>query len=297
MPCLPPSGLQLLPELERLQRAVVVLQGGQRGRLPEDAAERLVLSAKADPCEAVPLHKVYGRRGGAGLYPHHTRVHLRRWPEVVLAHLEEVVDACQKLCIDSEARVKAVSWLRHEAHGKLVLVHDDGGAEGGPVGKQLEGQRRGDLVGDVGHAKVEIRQVHLEDIALDYLQLSRKRGALHSPLQLHHHSVVELDCHHLFGLLQQLHRQVSSARPDLQHGVCGLDTGLLHDGLHHQRVLQDVLPLALVKLDACDAGDRFAGSLLLNPPGSTEAAHGDQWLRQRSSGKPGLLAGGTEQWV
>jgi hypothetical protein len=52
---------------------------------------------------------------------------------------------------------------------------------------------------------------------------------------------------------------LSTAAPptwaNLQHHVGGLDARLVHDGLHHQRVLQDVLALALVELDACKGMD------------------------------------------
>lgn len=72
---------------EGLMRAEVVLQQSQRLGLPEDAAQGLVLSAKADAGEAVPLPEVDGRRRDARLYPDHAAVHFWRGPEIVAAHL------------------------------------------------------------------------------------------------------------------------------------------------------------------------------------------------------------------
>lgn len=44
------------------------------------------------------------------------------------------------------------------------------------MGKQLEGQRRGNVVRDVGHAKVKVWEVHPKNITLDDLQHQGKRG-------------------------------------------------------------------------------------------------------------------------
>ncbi len=57
------------------------------------------------------------------------------------------------------------TWLGHEAHGELVLEHDDGGAERGPVRQQSEGERAADLVRNVGDAHVKIWQLHLQAIS------------------------------------------------------------------------------------------------------------------------------------
>ena len=52
-----------------------------------------------------------------------------------------------------------------------MLEHDDCCAEAGPVRQQLEGERRRDLVGDVGHTDVKEREALLHDIPLDDLQM------------------------------------------------------------------------------------------------------------------------------
>ena len=63
--------------------------------------------------------------------------------------------------------------------------------------------------------------------------------------------MVNLDRDYALGSLQQLHGEVPCARANFQHDIGAFDAGLVYDRLHHQRVLQYVLPLALVKLDAC----------------------------------------------
>ena len=75
------------------------------------------------------------------------------------ARLEQVGDAREQLRVDGQAAVERVARARDQAHGELVLEHDDGRAEGRAVRQQLEGERRGDLVGDVGHAQVEVGQL------------------------------------------------------------------------------------------------------------------------------------------
>lgn len=67
-------------------------------------------------------------------------------------------DAGQELRVGGQPAVQRVPGLSQQAHRELVLKHDDSGAEPAAVRQQLEGQRRADLVGDVGHAYVEVRQ-------------------------------------------------------------------------------------------------------------------------------------------
>ena len=76
-----------------------------------------------------------------------------------------------------------------------------------------------------------------------------------------HHARVHLDGYDALGHLQQLHRQVACTRPNLQDDIGALDAGFVNDGLHHQRVLQDMLPFALVKLDACAYAASWASTL------------------------------------
>ena len=71
-----------------------------------------------------------------------------------------------------------------------------------------------------------------------------------------HHSRVQLDGHHLLGLFQQLHGQVTRSGPNLQDDIRGLEARLVHDRLHHQGILQNVLALGLVELDACTCAYR-----------------------------------------
>ena len=121
------------------------------------------------------------------------------------------------------------------------------------------------------------------------LQAVLIRGASHAALQLQHHARVILDGYHALARRQQLHRQVAGAGPDFQHHVGALHARLLHDAVHHQRVLQDVLPLTLVELDgvhalavawraACSAAGRVARLL-------RDAARGLQARLERHGGR------------
>ena len=65
-----------------------------------------------------------------------------------------------------------------------------------------------------------------------------------------YHAWVKLYGHHLLGLLQELHGQVTCAWPNFKHHIRGLHPRLVHNGLHNQRVLQNVLALAFVELEA-----------------------------------------------
>lgn len=56
--------------------------------------------------------------------------------------------------------------------------------ERGSVRQQFEGQGRGNVVRDVSDAEVEERQVHLHEVAVDDLQVTGVRGALHPALKL-----------------------------------------------------------------------------------------------------------------
>lgn len=102
---------------------------------------------------------------------------------IIQARLEEVGHAGEELRVDGQAAVERVPRARNQPHRKLVLEHDDGGAEGRPVRQQLERERRGDLVRDVCHAHVKVRQLHLHDVTLDHL-LAAWYAAASTSLQL-----------------------------------------------------------------------------------------------------------------
>ena len=100
-------------------------------------------------------------------------------------HLEQVRDAREQLRIDGEAAVEAIPGARNQAHGKLVLEHDDGCAEGRAVRQQLEGERGGDLVGDVGHAHIEVGQLRLHHVTLHHLPARHARTHSLTPHDRH----------------------------------------------------------------------------------------------------------------
>ncbi len=82
--------------------------------------------------------------------------------------------ACSRLCNGRMDEMPALrTWLGHEAHGELVLEHDDGGAERGPVCQQAKRERAADLVRDVGDAHVKIWQLHLQAELSLYLGLGQ----------------------------------------------------------------------------------------------------------------------------
>ena len=78
----------------------------------------------------------------------------------------------------------------------------------------------------------------------------------------------------LLGSFQQLHRQVASTGTYLKNNICAFDTSFVYNGLNNQRVFQNMLALALVKLDACS--DTRLGQLMLTiySPESFGCAHG-----------------------
>lgn len=78
--------------------------------------------------------------------------------------------ARKQLRVDGQAAVERVPRRSHQAHGKLALEHENGGAEHGAVAQQFEGERGGDLVRRVGHAQVKVGELHLDDVALQDLQ-------------------------------------------------------------------------------------------------------------------------------
>ena len=217
----PPSGGPRGLQLQELP--VVLLQQVQASVLLEDCAQGLVLSAEAKPHEAVPLSEVDLDGRVPRLDSHHAALHLRRGLEVVLADLEKVADPCKELRVHRQPAVQGLTGLGHQPHGKLALEHQDGSAEQGPVAQELEGQRRGDLIGRVGYADVEVREIMLQHVSLNDLKLARLWGPLEPTLELENHAGVHLVRYHLLGNFQELCGQVSRSRSDLQDHVRRLD--------------------------------------------------------------------------
>lgn len=82
-----------------------------------------------------------------------------------------MVDLGQQLRVERQTAEERRAGLGNEAHGKLTLEHEHGAAEQRAVRQKFEGQRRRDLIGNVGHAHVEVGQLNLQEIAVDDLQL------------------------------------------------------------------------------------------------------------------------------
>lgn len=81
------------------------------------------------------------------------------------------------------------------------------------------------------------------------LELGGKGGALDTTLELKDHAWVELYCNNSLSDLKELKGEVTRARTNFQDHICTFEAGFLHDALHHQWVLENVLPLSLLKLD------------------------------------------------
>jgi len=86
------------------------------------------------------------------------------------------------------------------------------------------------LVRQVGDADVKVRKVDLEHVLVDDGELAA--AALPEALvELRSPARVELDGDHLLGLFDELRRERAVAGTDFEHGVRGLDVGLVDDGL------------------------------------------------------------------
>ena len=77
----------------------------------------------------------------------------------------------QELGVDCQPTVETVSWLGNQAHSKLMLKHDDCCPESRSMRQKLEGEWRGDLVGNIGNADVKVRKALLHNIPLYNLQM------------------------------------------------------------------------------------------------------------------------------
>ena len=233
-----------------------MLEQGQRRALLEQRPQGPVLPPERQAEQPVPLAEVHGRRRPPRLDPHDRRVDLGRGAKVVGPYLEQVVDAAQQLDVRGQAAVQRVPGAGDQPHRELVLEHDDRRAERRGVRQQLEGQRRRDLVGDVCHTQIEIRQLRPHHVALQDRQLGLVRGPGDAAAELEDHARVDLDGDDGPRALEQPQRQVPRARPYLEDDVGGFHPGLVDDGVDDGRVLEDVLPPGLEELDAFFVGKR-----------------------------------------
>lgn len=108
-----------------------------------------------------------------------------------------------------------------------------------------------------------LREVELDGVAQQDLELLLRRRAHDTLGDLGSHPRVQLDGVQLLGLLQYPHTDVSRSRADLEDGVGGLEVRLLDDGVCYSRVLEDVLADVCVELeDIVLARGCCAGGLL-----------------------------------
>lgn len=89
--------------------------------------------------------------------------------------------------------------------------------------EELEDEGTRDLVGRVGDADVVLREVELDGVAQQDLELPL-RGRAHDALgDLGGHPRIQLDGVQLLGLLQYAHADVARSGADLEDGVGGLE--------------------------------------------------------------------------
>ena len=81
--------------------------------------------------------------------------------------------------------------------------------------QELERERGGDLVREVRNADIECRKLRPQRISLYNLEIQAS-FIESSFLHLRDHSGIHLDCDHLLDEGQDLHRQITRSRPDLQ---------------------------------------------------------------------------------
>lgn len=108
-----------------------------------------------------------------------------------------------------------------------------------------------------------VREVQLDGVAQQDLELPLGRGAHDTLGDLGGHPRVQLDGVQLLGPLQYAHADVAGSGADLEHGVGGLEVGLLDDRICYSRVLENVLADICVELeDIVLAGGSCAGGFL-----------------------------------
>ena len=149
------------------------------------------------------------RRGIPWLDPNHTAVYFGGGSEVVLPNFQEVVHSREELRVCSESTVEGVSWLGHEPHRKLMLIHDDCSSECWSVSQELESEWRRDIVRDVGHTEIEERQLLFHKVTMDDSEVLLIGRVLNSTLELEDHSRVELNGNDTFSLFEELHCEIS----------------------------------------------------------------------------------------
>jgi hypothetical protein len=127
----------------------------------------LIPATEYNPRKAVKLLKSHRRRRIERHNAHDRRLDVRRWAKIVLAHVHHVVDLGVELHVRGQTRPERGTRLGDEPHGEFPLEHQYGHAEERSVRKETEDERRGDLVGCVGDADVEVREFGLHEIT-DY---------------------------------------------------------------------------------------------------------------------------------
>lgn len=142
------------------------------------------------------------------------------------------------------------TYLEHENATSRRIFHT----------QKLKNQRTRDLVGGIANAHIMRREVQLDGIAQQDLELLGERRAHDTLGDLAGHARVQLDGNQLLGFFEDAHADVARARADFEDGVCWLEEGLVDDGVRYSGVLEDVLADIGVEFeDVVLAGGRRGG--------------------------------------
>ena len=113
--------------------------------------------------------------------------------------------------------------------------------------QKFENQRGRDLVGRICHTDVEEWKLDFYRVTADQVKLILVAHYVHTFGDFGDHARVHLHCDNLLASLEQCRSQVTRSRPDFENYVCWLDSSLVNDLLHDERVFEDVLTERFVK--------------------------------------------------
>lgn len=117
------------------------------------------------------------------------------------------------------------------------------------------------MVRCVCDTEVKIRELMLENIALDDLKTGFDVGALDTFVKLNDHARIELIREHFFGSLEEFNSEITGSWPDFEDSVGGFDACFLDDGIYDKRIAEDVLSVRFFEVDAAVAMGCFGGLL------------------------------------
>ena len=212
-----------------VKRAVSLVVGSEHLYdviLLEDTTHGLVLAREGETHETVPFHEVDGRGRVVRLEADDGGLDLGRGTEIVLANLHDMGGLAEELSVDGKTAVQGIVGFSDETKREFALEHENRLAEERTMRQKFKRQRRRNLIGSVCDADIKVRELSLDGISIDNLQLVLILGTSHSLLQFGNHARIDLNRNHLLRHRQQLHRQVTSTRTNLQNDITALQISL-----------------------------------------------------------------------